>query len=208
MKNKLKNLGAFILGAYFLVSTFVMIPYYTYNDIKENDSFFRYFAISPFIGMLKGYTWPYHIYSNSVENKENELVKKEINKFFMAYDKYIKVSDNFKEWLYLDKNKDAKGFSVIFNQTLDGYKEINEILINTDDKVLNQAYKGLGNTKVNFQEAIKKYISVINITLKNEQDNSEIGILTQKADSKLYEVQKWLRDNAKELEKSLNEVMK
>lgn len=209
MKDKLKSLGIIIIVIYFFISSFIMVPLYTYKDIKENDSFFRYFVVSPIIGVLKGYTWPYHIYYNSTLSKENELGKREVKNFFKAYDKYIKATDNLREWTYSDKNKDAESFKAFFNESIDTYIEINEILIVTDNNILNQVYEGLGSTKVNFQEAIEEYIIIINKLVNNElQNKNERDLLIYKADSKLYEVQKWFKDNQKELQKALNKVLK
>jgi len=56
-----KKIGIGIIFIYFALTSFIAIPVYTWNEIKESDSFLYYITLAPIVGSVKALAWPYDL---------------------------------------------------------------------------------------------------------------------------------------------------
>lgn len=182
----MKRLLEVVFGGVFVVymlGTFIGTPYYTWQDIKQHDSFVRYVFVSPIVGFFDSVIWPYKVYQSNFTEETTQLskIQEENLKTFMASSNVLSSAINLTK--SIPTSKDIKGDIEKVKSLISGAKEK---LQSSDREVLNSIYNGLGDVAHDkLLKAIEYYQSGMN---GNKTD------LTR-GDTLLIDFDKWMQDN-------------
>lgn len=175
-KRYISSISAFAFTVYFWGVAF-SAPYFSYQDIKGHNSFFRMVFISPFVGSFKAIVWPaYAFQPNERKNSEN------VTAFFHALTSMEEA------------NKIVRQLSVSSHPKQDFEKikqhmaDVERILTKCDENDLERIYPSWGKSVALFKTAVKDF---------NEQASQANGELVEYTDreSARLRFNVWLQQN-------------
>lgn len=172
-----------------------MVPYFTYDDIKESNSFMRYVFLSPIVGTLKGATWPvslpYSIYANREKYLDQNVITyfktlHYIKEYNLNYQKFMANSDK----LFLEKAMDNIHFA---NSEFKKCKTIE----------LNKYYKGWASASSNLKIYFENMDELINLKRQGQLETTEFKQVEMQMAKAFSRHQVWLTEHYPSLLKAL-----
>lgn len=202
MKKLLETTIGLIFGVY-MFGVMISTTYNTWQDIKQHDSFIRYIFVSPVVGFINSFTWPYDVYVNNFEEttqaiettQDNTLSEVQVNNI----NQYMRAQNNFVSAMTLTReirvSKDPKGDLEKIDSLLNSTKEK---ILATDRMVLNNFYHGLGDIA---HDKLLKMAQYYQSGMQRDGDRSNIA----RGDALLIDYNEWMANNWGKVGKALNQ---
>lgn len=124
----------------YIAGNTIAIPYFTWKDILEHNSFVRYIFVSPVVGSFKGFLWPYFGGKSFYQKFYNE--QKTVDDNIQNFHKAIA----YNILLNTDKRELTKAEKIIL--TIKIQKEIVKCLEKVNKVELNKMVAGAGSIAV------------------------------------------------------------
>ena len=169
----------------YIIGIQLAIPAFTYEDIKQHDSYFRYIFVSPLVGILKSPAWPYFAINSDSQEK---LSNKSVDSFFQALHGLSETNKLYGEFAISTNPRDEAAKIVYWLHATE------TILKSCDESELEAIYPGWGKSTALLKAGV---------TLAANASEKETPGVTARKDDLLNRYQIWISANSTNLDKIL-----